>query len=94
MEAIALQILERGLDAAPSLGSSVGAVFDANALMDGGLFGSLRAMDHQELAREFDYVCVLHADLPVLSVDDETYAGRISREYCSRKARRLLCEQF
>ena len=79
VEAIGLYVLERGLDAPPGLGSALGAVFHANALMDGGLLGSLRAMDHQELAREFDDGCVMHADLPGFSVDDETYARRMSR---------------
>jgi hypothetical protein len=65
MEAIALDILERRLNAAPSLGGALGPAFHANPLMDGRFFRSLRAMDHEKLAREFDDGCVLHADLPV-----------------------------
>jgi hypothetical protein len=65
VEALAFHVLEGGLHVPPGFGGAFGAVFHANALMNGRLLGSLRAMDHEELAREFDDGCVVHADLPV-----------------------------
>jgi hypothetical protein len=66
MEAIASQVVKRRLDVPPGLGGALGTVFHANALMDGRFLCGVRAMNREELAREFDDGCVLHADLPVL----------------------------
>jgi len=66
VQAFARQILKCRLHAPPGFGGALGAAFHANALVNGSLFGSLRTVDYEELAREFDDGCVLmHADLPV-----------------------------